>query len=270
MIKCLSLAAAFAIPAIAALAAAGSADAAEGINLPAQKWSHDGPLGTFDRKQLRRGLKVYTIVCANCHGLRHIYYRNLVDIGLTSAEAKAIAELKVVNEVGDDGQPKKRKADLKDRFVSPFPNAKAAAFANNGKAPPDLSLIIKAREGGPDYVFNLLTGYAEPPADWKDDDGKPKKLDAGQNYNKHFPGHVIAMVPPLSADGQVEYANDDPKATIEQMSRDVTAFLVWASEPTMEQRKRTGIKVMLFLLIFTGVLYVVKRRVWRNVRAPHS
>ena len=250
--------------ALAVLAAAVPGRAAEAEKPKSQSWSFDGPFGAFDRKQLQRGLKVYMTVCAACHGLRHVAYRNLVEIGLTPSEAKAVANTKEVEEIGDDGQPKKRKADLKDRFVSPFPNVQAAAAANNGRAPPDLSLIVKARAGGTDYVHALLTGYAEPPKDWKDEDGKPRKLEDAQQYNKYFPGSVIVMVPPLASEGQVEYGKDDPKPTVDQMSRDVTAFLAWASEPTMEERKRTGIKVMLFLLLFTGVLFVAYRRVWRN------
>ena len=154
--------------AMATFAAAGAAQAAEGTKVPSQTWTFDGVLGTYDRAQLRRGLKVYTAVCASCHGLRLVSYRNLVDIGLTPSEAKAVAATKEVDEIGDDGQPKKRKADLKDRFVSPFPNMIAAASANSGKAPPDLSLIVKARENGANYVHALLTGYSEPPKDWKD------------------------------------------------------------------------------------------------------
>lgn len=257
----LALAAALAL---AALASATTVYAAEQIKLPAQSWTFDGVLGTFDRKQLQRGLKVYVTVCSACHGMRHLAYRNLVEIGLTPSQAKEIAAQKEVDDIGDDGQPKKRKADLKDRFVSPFPNAQAAA-ATHGKVPPDLSLIIKAREGGADYVHALLIGYSDPPKDWKDDDGKPKKLEGNQQYNKYFPGHVIAMAPPLASDGQVEYGKDDPKPTIDQMARDVSAFLAWAAEPTMEERKRTGIKVVLFLLVFTGIFFVIYRRTWRNV-----
>lgn len=238
--------------------------AAEADKLKSEAWSFDGIFGRYDRAQLQRGLKVFTTVCANCHSLRQVYYRNLTDVGLTPSEAKAVAQTKEVEEIGDDGQPKKRKGDLKDRFVSPFPNVQAAATANGGKAPPDLSLIIKAREGGANYVYSLLTGYANPPADWKDDEGKPRKLEAGQNYNLYFPGHVIAMMPPLTADTSVEYPKDGPKPTVEQMAKDVVSFLAWAAEPTMEERKRTGTKVMLFLLVFVGVFFVIYRRVWKN------
>lgn len=251
--------------ALAALATAVTGYAAEAEKPKSQSWSFDGPRGTFDRKQLQRGLKVYTTVCSACHSLRYVSYRNLVEIGLTPSEAKAIAAQKNVTEIGDDGEPKERPAELKDRFVSPFPNVQAAAAANNGKAPPDLSLIVKARQGGADYVHALLTGYAEPPTDWKDEDGRPKKLESGQNYNKYFPSNVIVMAPPLASDGQVEYGKDDPKPTVDQMARDVTAFLAWAAEPTMEVRKRTGIKVIMFLLLFTGIFFVIYRRVWKNV-----
>jgi ubiquinol-cytochrome c reductase cytochrome c1 subunit len=158
--------------ALATLAAAPGI-AAEGEKPKSESWTFDGVFGRYDRAQLQRGLKVYTTVCASCHGLRQVYYRNLAEIGLTPSEAKAVAAQKEVDVIGDDGQPKKRKADLIDRFVSPFPNMASAASANNGKAPPDLSLIVKAREGGANYIYALLTGYSAPPADWKDEEGKP-------------------------------------------------------------------------------------------------
>lgn len=254
--------------AVAALSVAPGL-AAESEKPKSESWTFDGVFGRYDRAQLQRGLKVFTTVCTNCHSMRQVYYRNLVEVGLTTSEAKAVAALKEVDEIGDDGQPKKRKADLKDRFVSPFPNMAAAASSNNGKAPPDLSLIVKAREGGANYIYSLLTGYENPPADWKDDDGKPKKLEAGQHYNKYFAGHVIAMSPPLTADTEVDYGKDAQgkpiKPSVQEMAKDVVAFLTWASEPSMEDRKRTGIKVMLFLLIFVGVFFVIYRRVWRDV-----
>ncbi len=249
----------------AALTGGTAVRAAEAEKPKVVEWPFEGIRGSFDRKQLQRGLKVYVTVCSACHGLRQVYYRNLTEIGLTPSEAKAVAQLKEVDEIADDGQMKKRKADLKDRFVSPFPNPQAAANANNNKAPPDLSLIIKAREHGPNYVYSLLTGYAEPPKDWKDEDGKPKKLEGAQFYNKYFPGNVIAMTPPLTENTTVEYGKDEPKPTPDQMAKDVTAFLAWAAEPTMEERKRTGLKVMLFLVVFTIISFLVYRRVWRNV-----
>ncbi len=142
-----------------------------------------------------------------------------------------------------------------DRFPSPFPNDKAAAASNNGAVPPDLSLIVKARNGGADYVHGLLTGYAEPPEDLE--------ILEGQNYNLYFPNNVTAMAPPLFEDA-VEYGDGTP-ATVEQMATDVATFLAWTAEPTMEERKSMGIGVMLFLLVFTGVLYAVKRKVWADL-----
>lgn len=255
--------------ALATLSAAVAGFAAEAEKPKSEKWSFNGVFGRYDRAQLQRGLKVYTTICANCHGLRHVFYRNLTEIGLTPSEAKAVGSTKEVEEIGDDGQPKKRKPELKDRFVSPFPNVQAAASANNGKAPPDLSLIVKAREGGADYIYALLTGYAEPPKDWKDEDGKPRKLESGQYYNKYFPGNIIAMLAPLTADTEVDYGKDAQgkpiKPSVEEMAKDVSAFLAWASEPTMEERKRTGIKVILFLLALTGVFFVIYRKLWKNV-----
>ncbi len=250
---------------LAALSAASTSRAAEAEKPKSVSWAHDGVFGTFDRKQLQRGLKVFMGSCATCHSLRQVYYRNLVEIGLTPSEAKAVAATKEIDEIGDDGQPKKRKAELKDRFVSPFPNALAAAAANSNKAPPDLSLIVKARAGGADHCYSILTGYSEPPKDWKDEEGRPRKLEGAQQYNKYFPGEIIVMPPPLTSEGQIDYGKDAPKATVDQMARDVCAFLSWAADPTMEERKRTGIKVVLFLLLFTAVFFVIYRRVWKNV-----
>ncbi len=251
-----------------ALCVAGAAPTlAAGEDAPAppdQPWSFDGVFGTFNRPQLQRGLKVYTNVCASCHGLRLLSYRNLTEIGLTPAEARGVAGQKKVKVIAGDGEPVERPAELNDRFVSPFANDQAARTANNGALPPDLSVITKARENDADYIYALLTGYAEPPRDWKDEAGAPRKLEPGQYYNTYFPGHVIAMTPPLN-EGAVEYGPQGPKATVEQMALDVAAFLAWAAEPSLEQRKRTGIKVMLFLLLFTGIFYLIKKRVWRAV-----
>jgi ubiquinol-cytochrome c reductase cytochrome c1 subunit len=262
----LTLAAAALLAAVSAIPAASRAE--EGIEPKPLHLKSDGIFGSFDRAQIRRGLKVYLGVCSACHALEHLAYRNLAEIGLTTSEIRAIASEKRVTEIGDDGQPKERPALPRDMFVSPFPTAEAAAAANNGKAPPDLSLVVKAREGGAAHVYSILTGYGTPPKDWRDSEGHPKKLAAGQYYNTYYPGNIIAMPPPLTSEGQggqVEYGKGDPKPTVDQMAQDVAAFLHWASEPTMEVRKRTGIKVMLFLLFFTGVFFVVKRRVWRNV-----
>ncbi|PPR12092.1 MAG: Cytochrome c1 [Alphaproteobacteria bacterium MarineAlpha11_Bin1] len=227
-----------------------------GVAPPAHPWAHSGIFGTFDRGALRRGAKVYNEVCSACHGLRLVAYRNLLDIGFAEREIKAIAaEREVPAEPNDDGEIEMRPAIPSDRFVSPFPNDNAARAANGGALPPDLSLIVKARPGGADYIHALLTGY-------KEEAPAGIEVPEGMNYNEYYAGNMIAMASPLAEDG-VEYA-DGTKASVEQMSEDVTVFLAWAAEPELEERKRMGIKVILFLLILTGLLYVVKRRVWAD------
>ena len=235
---------------------ASAALAAEGKELPARDWSFSGVFGQFDRGALKRGLQVYREVCSGCHGLRLIHFRNLAALGYDEDEIKAIAaEYTVIDGPDEEGEMFERPGRPADRFPSPFANDKAAAAANNGAMPPDLSLMAKARDDGPNYIHALLTGYEEPPADIE--------VIEGANYNPYFPGNQIAMAAPLFEDA-VEYADGTP-ATAEQMAADVTTFLMWAAEPTLEERKRMGIKVMLFLLVFTGVLYAVKRKVWADL-----
>jgi len=242
---------------LAALAAAysGSALAAGGgPALPEREWSFDGPFGTFDRAALQRCLPGYREVCAGCHGLKYIAVRDLAALGYDEDELKAFAaEYTVTDGPNDEGEMFEREGRLSDYLPSPFPNAKAAAAANGGAAPPDLSLIAKARKGGPTYIHALLTGYDEPPADFPE----------GANYNTYFPGHQIAMAAPLFEDG-VTYADGTP-ATVEQMASDVSHFLMWTAEPKLENRKGMGLKVLLFLIVFTGVLYAAKRKVWADV-----
>ncbi len=240
--------------ALAGLAASVPA-MAQDESAPKQVWSFSGPFGTIDRAAAQRGFEVYNEVCSNCHSLKLGYYRNLTGIGLSEEQVKAIAAGKNVPTIGDDGQPAERPALPADHFRSPFPNEKAARATLNGALPPDLSVIVKAREGGPDYVFGVLTGYGEAPAGMKMGDG--------MNYDKYFPGHQIAMPQPLQ-DGQVTYA-DGTKATIEQEARDVVTFLTYMSDPWMEQRKQTGVRIILFLVLMTGVTYAVKRKVWSDV-----
>jgi len=239
------------------LALAAPAGAAEGhIELPKQNWTFSGPFGTFDQKQLQRGWQVYSQVCSACHSMRLLYYRNLTNIGLSDSQVKEIAAgVEVIRETAAREDAAAAPGRPSDHFRSPFPNDNAARAANGGALPPDLSLITKAREGGANYVYGVLTGFTDPPAG--------VTVPQGMHYNKYFPGHMIAMAPPLS-EGLVDYGGE-PKATVDQMAQDVTAFLAWASEPEMEARKRLGIKVMLFLIIFTGMLYAVKRKVWANV-----
>jgi len=241
----------------------GSWAAGGDVHLPEQEWSFDGIFGHFDRAELQRGLQVYLAVCANCHGLEYVAYRDLGDIGYDEDQIKAIAAqydvLAGPNEDGEvldeDGEFLTRPALPADRFVSPYPNDKAAAAINGGAVPPDLSLMYKARADGANYMYALLTGYLdEPPEDFE--------LVGGLSYNAYFPGHQIAMPPPLYGD-DVEYA-DGTEATIEQEARDVTAFLAWAAEPNLEKRKNMGLTVMLFLIVMTGLFYASKRKIWRD------
>jgi cytochrome c1 len=239
-----------------------------------QDWTFKGLFGTYDRASAQRGYKVYKEVCSACHSMNLIKFRNLQDIGFSEAQTKALAaEYEIQDGPNDDGEMFTRKRTPSDPLPSPFPNDKAAAAANNGKAPPDLSLITKARaQGGDsvikvsmkhpggftigaDYVYALLTGYGEPPAGVEVPDGG--------SYNKYFPGHVIAMAPPLAEDA-VEFS-DGTKASVKQMAHDVTMFLAWTAEPELEARKRLGIKVMLFLLALTGMLFALKRKIWSDI-----
>ncbi len=236
--------------------AAGTAQA-QGEAVPIQRsWQHDGFFGTYDRSAAQRGLQVYREVCSACHGLKYIAFRNLEALGYTGDEAKAIAaSYQITDGPNDEGEMFERPGKLPDHFPSPFPNDEAARFANGGALPPDLSLITKAREDGTDYVYSLLQGYEEPPAG-------EKGLE-GLHYNAYFPGHWIAMPQPLT-DGAVEYA-DGSSNSIEQMASDVAVFLSWTAEPTLEERKRTGLKVILFLVILTGLFYATKRKIWAHV-----
>jgi ubiquinol-cytochrome c reductase cytochrome c1 subunit len=210
----------------------------------------------YDKASMQRGLKVYREVCASCHSLKRVYFRNLEDLGYDEGQVKNIAaEYTVTDGPNDDGEMFERPALPSDHFVSPYPNDKAAKAMNNGALPPDLSLIIKARHHGPDYVYGILTGYDTPP--------EGTVLLAGQSWNKTMPGHIIAMPPPLQ-DGQVAYEDNTPQ-TVQQYAHDVVNFLTWASEPTMEARKRTGIKVLIFLSVFAAVMYAVKRKIWADV-----
>lgn len=251
-----ALVAGAAILAISAGAPAPATAAGEAVHAPEQHWSFSGLFGTFDRAALRRGAKIYKEVCSGCHGLRLVAYRNLMDIGFSEDEVKAIAaSVDVQDGPNDDGEMFDRPGLPADRFKSPFPNENAARASNNGALPPDLSLIVKARLGGADYIHGILTGYKEAPAGLT--------VPEGMHYNEYFPGHLIAMAAPLAEDG-IEYA-DGTKATVEQQSKDVTTFLAWAAEPELEVRKRMGVKVILFLLLLTGMFYVLKRRIWADV-----
>lgn len=235
----------------------GSSFAAGDAPKPAkQNWSFSSLFGTFDPASAQRGFQVYTEVCAACHSMSLLSYRHLSQLGFSEEEVKAIAAaVEVTAGPNEDGDMFERPGIPADRFISPFPNPQAAAASNNGKVPPDLSLMTKARIGGADYVYGLLTGYEDAPSGFE--------MPEGGTYNKYFPGHVIAMAAPLD-DEAVEYT-DGTKPTLAQHAKDVTTFMAWAAEPEMEARKRMGIKVLLFLLILTGMLYAVKRKVWENL-----
>lgn len=239
--------------------AADPARAAEEETPPGRDWTFEGPFGTFDRAQLQRGYQVYREVCAACHSMRLLSFRNLAEKGgpeFPTAAVKALAaEFEIEDGPNDEGDMFTRPGIPSDRFPSPFPNEQAARAANNGALPPDLSVIAKARLHGPDYLHALLTGYEEPPAG--------AEIRDGMNYNRYFPGHQIAMAQPLS-DQAVEYTDGTPQ-TVDQYARDVSAFLMWAAEPKLEARHRMGFNIMIYLLILTGLLYAAKRRLFADV-----
>nr|WP_228777144.1 cytochrome c1 [Rickettsia endosymbiont of Cardiosporidium cionae] len=219
-------------------------------------WPFEGVLGSVDRQSAQRGAQVYFEVCSVCHGLDYLYYRNLKDIGFTENEISALSKsYKIIDGPNDTGEMFERSALPSDRIVPPFPNAEAAKMANNGALPPDLSLIVKSRPDGANYLFSLLTGYLEPPKDYI--------LSEGLSYNPYFEGSQIAMPEPLM-DDQVKFI-DGTNATVEQMARDVTIFLQWAAEPEMEHRKSLGLKVVLYLMISTLVFYIAKNTIWARL-----
>jgi ubiquinol-cytochrome c reductase cytochrome c1 subunit len=243
-----------------------------------QSWSFAGPFGKFDTAQLQRGLKVYKEVCSACHSMSRVAFRNLEDLGYNEGQVKAFAaEYEVQDGPNAAGEMFTRKAVPSDHFPSPFANPEAAAAANNGAAPPDFSLLAKARgtergfplyvidiftqyaEGGPDYIYGLLTNYDKtPPAGME--------IPKGTYYNPHFiAARSLSMPKPLN-DGQVTYDDGSP-ATVDQYSRDVAAFMMWAAEPHLEARKKTGFSVMIFLALFGALVYLTKRKVWSDM--PH-
>lgn len=229
----------------------------------AEKFPHDGPLGKYDRGQLQRGLKVYAEVCAACHSLNLVSFRNFAEIGYSEDEVKAIAkgwktEVPSINP--ETGEPSTRPGIPADRIPSPFANETAARAANNNALPPDLSLMTKARHNGPAYVYSLLLGYqAQPAALLKE--FPDAKTPAGLHYNPYFANLNIAMAPPLTGDDQVTY-DDGTKATKAQMAKDVSAFLTWTAEPKMENRKSAGWAALGFLLIFTVLTFLSYKSIW--------
>jgi ubiquinol-cytochrome c reductase cytochrome c1 subunit len=247
-----------AVVAVAAAVAsiAGIARAQEAPTPPHQEWSFDGVFGTYDEASLQRGFQVYKQICSVCHPVKHLDFRDLAQIGYSEDEVKALAATYQVSDgPNDQGQMYQRPGRPSDPIPGPFPNDQAAKVANNGALPPDQSLIIKAREDGPDYVYALLNGYATPPADFH--------LASGMYYNEYFPGHSIAMPPPLSPKA-VTFADGTP-ATVPQMAHDIVTFLTWASEPNLPERHRIGFKVFFFLIVSVGVFYAGKRKIWSRI-----
>lgn len=229
------------------------------------EFSFNGPLGHYDRQQLQRGFQVYKEVCSACHSLRLVAFRDLEGLGYSEAEIKAIAanwsaETPDINP--ETGEAATRKPVPADYFPKPFANDVAARAANNNAVPPDLSLMAKARHHGSAYIYSLLTGYQNQPADLlkKFPDVKTPE---GLHYNPYFANLNLAMAPPLTGDGQVTYA-DGTKATVDQMAKDVAAFLTWTAEPKLENRHRAGLGVIFFLIIATGLAYMSYRNIWAD------
>jgi cytochrome c1 len=242
---------------MASVAGVAAANEGHGPKLLEPKFSWDGLFGQYDKASLKRGFEVFHQVCSNCHGLRLVAYRSLADVGLTADEIKAVAaERELPDQPNDEGIVGKRPGRASDKYIPPFPNDKAAAAANGGAAPPDLSLMAKARVGGPNYIYSLLQGFEETPPEGV-------TLPEGKYYNKYFPGHAISM-PPQLMDDLVTYS-DGTKATVAQEAIDITTFLNWAAEPELDARKSLGIKVLVFVGVLTALLYALKRQVWKDV-----
>ena len=233
--------------------------AAEKVEYLKTDWSFKGLFGKFDRAALQRGYQVYTEVCSSCHSMKYLSYRNLAEKGgpeFSEAQAKAIAaSFEVKDGPNADGDMFTRPGKLSDKFVMPYENVKAAQAANGGAYPPDMSVLVKARGGGVDYIYSLLQGYEDPPAG--------VKLDEGVYYNKYMYGNKIKMPKQLS-DGLVEYS-DGTNATEEQMAKDVVSFLMWTAEPHLEQRHKTGFRAIVYLIILTVLVYFSMKKIWSRV-----
>ena len=241
------------------LATTLSSHAAEKVEYLKTDWSFKGLFGKFDRGALQRGYQVYTEVCASCHSMKYLSYRNLSEKGgpeFTEQQAKAIAaSFDVTDGPNSDGEMFTRPGKLSDKFVMPYENVKAAQAANGGAYPPDMSVLVKAMGGGVDYIYSLLQGYEDPSVGIT--------LDEGVHYNKYMYGNKIKMSNPLS-DGLIEYS-DGTNATVEQMSKDVTTFLMWTAEPHLETRHQMGFKAIVYLIILTILVYFSMKRIWSRV-----
>ena len=235
--------------------------AAENNSLLKQDWSFKSFFGKFDRASLQRGYQVYTEVCASCHSMKYLSYRNLAEKGgpeFSEEEAKNFAsQFEVIDGPNSDGEMFTRAAKLSDKFVKPYNNDQEAKNANGGAYPPDMSVLVKARGGGVDYIYSLLQGYEDPPIGMI--------LDEGVHYNKYMYGNKIKMAAPLS-DDLIEYG-DGTKATVEQMSKDVTTFLMWAAEPHLEARHQMGFKAIIYLIILTILVYFSMKKIWSRIES---
>ncbi len=238
-----------------------SANSAEKVDLMTTDWTFKGLFGKFDRASLQRGYQVYTEVCAACHSMKYLSYRNLMEEGgpeFSEAQAKAIAaQFEITDGPNSEGEMFQRPAKLSDKFVMPYPNAKAAQAANGGAYPPDMSVLAKARKGGVDYLYSLLLGYEDPPIG--------VSLDEGVHYNKFMYGNKIKMPKPLE-DDLIEYSDGTP-ATEEQMAKDVVTFLMWSAEPHLEARHKMGFKAIIYLTILTLLVYLSMRKIWSRVKS---
>ena len=236
-----------------------SSNAAEKVKYLKTDWSFKGLFGKFDRSSLQRGYQVYTEVCSSCHSIKYLSYRNLAEKGgpeFTEEQVKAIAaSFEVVDGPNADGEMFTRPGKLSDKFVMPYENVKAAEAANGGAYPPDMSVLVKARGGGVNYIYSLLQGYEDPPIG--------VTLDEGVHYNKYMYGNKIKMMNPLS-DGLVEYG-DGTEPTVEQMSKDITTFLMWAAEPHLEARHQMGFKAIVYLIILTTLVYFSMKKIWSRI-----
>ncbi len=224
-------------------------------------WSFKGYFGKFDRGALQRGYQVYTEVCASCHSMKYLSYRNLAEKGgpeFSEEQAKAIAaNFEVTDGPNDDGDMFTRPAKLSDKFVQPYRNVKEAMASNGGAYPPDMSVLVKARSGGADYIYSLLLGYEDPPSG--------TNLDDGVYYNKYMYGNNIKMPKPFM-DGQVEY-NDGTEATEQQMAKDVVTFLAWSAEPHLEERHKIGFRAIIYLIVITILVYFSMKKIWSRVES---
>jgi len=239
-----------------ALGAPARAEEANTLTPPSQSWSFAGPFGTVDQAAAQRGFQIYADACSNCHGLKYLHYRDLSGIGFTEDQIKKIAaRFEVPAGFDNQGNIVTKPATPASAFRPPFPNDEAARAMLNGALPPDLSLITSSFPNGPNYIYALLTGYRDPPADLK--------LADGMNYNPYFPGQQIAMPPPLN-EGDIAYT-DGTVSTVAQNAHDVVTFLAWAAHPDMVQRKRIGFGVVAYFLGMAGITFVLKRRIWHGV-----